>query len=294
MDNTDIIEKVGKSIVQHGKQSDRIYLMKFSSLDMPELPQRLHDLAQRKDYSKIVCKIPRKYEAEFISCGYEKEAIVQDYYNGKQDCIFVSLFVKPSRRITSDRQEIEKIKIQALQRCEQKQKIYGLPDGFVINQMKEQDSDEMAMLYRKVFKTYPFPIMDPQYIRKTMLDNVIYFGIRYKEGLVALSSIEASFESQNGEMTDFATLPGFRGRGLAGCLLEKMEEYFSKMKMKTAYTIARAISIGMNMTFAGRGYRYGGTLLNNTQISGSLESMNVWYKSIAYLSGLNCAHDTIT
>ncbi len=37
---------------------------------------------------------------------------------------------------------------------------------------------------------------------------------------------------------------------------------------------------GMNITFAKTGYTYAGTLINNTNISGRLESMNVWYKHI--------------
>lgn len=32
------------------------------------------------------------------------------------------------------------------------------------------------------------------------------------------------------------------------------------------------------VTFARNGYTFSGTLLNNTDISGSIESMNVWYK----------------
>jgi hypothetical protein len=35
----------------------------------------------------------------------------------------------------------------------------------------------------------------------------------------------------------------------------------------------------MNITFAKCGYIFGGTLINNTQISGSIESMNLWHKS---------------
>jgi hypothetical protein len=34
----------------------------------------------------------------------------------------------------------------------------------------------------------------------------------------------------------------------------------------------------MNITFGRRGYRYAGTLVNNTWIGGAIESMNVWYK----------------
>jgi len=49
----------------------------------------------------------------------------------------------------------------------------------------------------------------------------------------------------------------------------------------TAYTIARAYSFGMNITFAERDYDFDGTLTNNTNISGRLESMNVWHKRLA-------------
>jgi hypothetical protein len=36
----------------------------------------------------------------------------------------------------------------------------------------------------------------------------------------------------------------------------------------------------MNITFARNGYQFGGTLTSNTNIFGTLESMNVWYKSL--------------
>ena len=49
---------------------------------------------------------------------------------------------------------------------------------------------------------------------------------------------------------------------------------------RVAYTIARALSFGMNITFARRGYLFAGTLVNNTNISGRIESMNVWYKRL--------------
>jgi hypothetical protein len=36
----------------------------------------------------------------------------------------------------------------------------------------------------------------------------------------------------------------------------------------------------MNSTFASAGYLFGGMLPNNTNISGSMESMNIWYKKL--------------
>lgn len=85
-------------------------------------------------------------------------------------------------------------------------------------------------------------------------------------------------EASNIEMTDFATLPEYRGNGLALYLLQKMEHEMRKRNMRIAYTIARAVSCGINIIFAKRRYKYSGTLLNNTNISGNFESMNVWYK----------------
>ncbi len=39
------------------------------------------------------------------------------------------------------------------------------------------------------------------------------------------------------------------------------------------------ISPGTNISFAKCGYQLGGTLINNTRISGSIESMNRWHKA---------------
>ena len=87
-------------------------------------------------------------------------------------------------------------------------------------------------------------------------------------------------EHENAEMTDFATLPEFRAQGYAGILLKTMEEQMEKKGIKTVFTIARALSSGMNITFAKNGYTYGGRLVNNTNISGNIESMNIWYKKL--------------
>ena len=82
-------------------------------------------------------------------------------------------------------------------------------------------------------------------------------------------------------MTDFAVLEKYRGNNLACHLLGAMEEKLPELGVKTAFTIARAKSFGMNITFAKSGYTYSGTLVNNTDISGQIESMNVWYKNIS-------------
>jgi len=80
-----------------------------------------------------------------------------------------------------------------------------------------------------------------------------------------------------------ASIPCFYHGELSGIFLSKyyMENRkHDKHAQEIAETIARAMSTGMNITFACCGYNYAGTLVNNTNISGSIESMNVWYKNI--------------
>ena len=81
-------------------------------------------------------------------------------------------------------------------------------------------------------------------------------------------------------MTDFAVLPEYRGQNLAFRLLVKMEQEMKYANIKTVYTIARLKVPGMNKTFLKSGYKFTGTLLNNTNIGGSIESMNIYYKHL--------------
>ena len=113
-----------------------------------------------------------------------------------------------------------------------------------------------------------------------MNENVTYFSILKDEKIIALASAEMDVTSLNVEMTDFATLPEYQGNGLAIYLLKWMEDEMRKKNMKIAYSISRAVSFGVNIIFAKSGYEYSGTLLNNTNISGNIESMNIWYKSL--------------
>ncbi|MDD3150871.1 MAG: putative beta-lysine N-acetyltransferase, partial [Candidatus Gastranaerophilales bacterium] len=169
--------------------------------------------------------------------------------------------------------------------CKKKEllKDIQLKKGFEFSILVANDIAQTTLLYGKVFKTYPFPIFSSEYILQTMKNDVCYFGIKKDGKLVAISSAEMDRENLNAEMTDFATLPEYRGNNLSSYLLNQMEIYLIKHGFKTAYTIARAISYGMNITFVKGNYKYSGTLINNTNISGDIESMNVWYKNFNHI-----------
>ncbi len=277
---SDTIETLGNSTVQHGKYNDRVYLMKLDSADLPHLLTQLVALAERHRYSKIFAKVPASAEELFLEKDYTAEARIPRFYNLREDVLFFGKFLDPQRA----REKKESLVLDVLSAAAGKRGRAGgrkpLPDPYQSRGAGPDDIQAMASVYSKVFATYPFPIHEPDYLLQTMQDNVAYFGIWYDGRLVALSSAEMDPAGSNAEMTDFATLPDFRGKGLATHLLAGMEKHLMENGITTAYTIARAYSYGMNITFARQGYNFSGTLTNNTNIFGGMESMNVWHKAV--------------
>jgi putative beta-lysine N-acetyltransferase len=272
-------ELLGHSIIQHGPYNDRIYLMKLEKEDHPNIIKKLDHIANQKKYGKIFAKIPRWALKEFHDSHYRINAYIPKFYNNKIDAYFVSKFMNPSRRkankkMMSQIQEILKITTSKTKSDS------DIKSEYQLKTLNKTNIHHLANIYGKVFKTYPFPIFDPEYIEKSMNESVIYFGAFGKKQLIAASSAEIDENGRNVEMTDFATLPSHRNQGLASKLLSIMEREVKKRKIKTAYTIARSISPGMNITFAKKGYQYSGTLINNTNISGNIECMNVWFKKL--------------
>ena len=275
---SDTLQKLGNSQIQHGPDNNRIYLMKLDRADLPVLIDQLNELAAKKGYTKIFAKVPASHASAFIANGYRREGSIPQFHNGETDAAFLGKFIDPAREITPQREEIEKIII--LAQSKNGSPIKPLPDGYTLRPAVEADAAELAEVYRQVFTSYPFPIHDPDYLIETMRNHVCYFVAEKDGKIAAASSGEMDKENRNAEMTDFATLPEHLGNGLAVHLLKFMEPEMRKRNIATLYTIARAISPGMNITFAKCGYIFGGTLINNTQISGSIESMNLWHRTV--------------
>ena len=273
----DKIEKFHETIIHHGKYSDRLYFMKFPREGDSTLIKALTKKAKENGYSKVIGKTPKKALPIFLKNGYKIESTIPLFYNGEEDCCFVSKFLTRERAIFDPG---------PLERFNQVLHNYDLTNQsdvehtFEMRELVPDDVNEMVELFKQVFATYPFPVHEPGYIKETMENDVIYFGVFDKGKLISVSSSEVDFKSENAEMTDFAVLPSHRGQGLSKILLRFMEAEMKKKGIKTIYTIARLNSIPMNKTFLGAGYSYAGTLINNTNIAGGIESMNIFYKYI--------------
>ena len=275
----DKTENIDGALVQHGNYNHRIYLMNIGTAHPDRLASQLIALAKERGYSKIFAKVPSSKSSPFIEQGFRVEARIPLFYSGQEEAQFLGYYLNDKRKLEPHNQRYNNIlKLAKIKQKEFKAK--PLPRDYVIRPCVPSDIEAMAEIYRTVFPTYPFPIHDPAYLHDTMKTHVMYFGIETKGQLVALSSAETDQKSQNAEMTDFATLDKWRGHNLAYHLLKEMEHCMISKNIPVTYTIARAESAGMNITFARLGYLFGGRLINNTNIAGHIESMNVWYKKI--------------
>ncbi|MFW6155601.1 MAG: putative beta-lysine N-acetyltransferase [Planctomycetota bacterium] len=274
----DTVATIGTSKIQHGKASDRVYVMKLSPHEVDVVVEHADTLAAEHGYTKLFAKVPAAAGDTFARAGYRTEATIPALFNDEPG-LFLGKYLDDARADAPEADRLRDVLELAMSKADRSTR--PLPDGVSLRTCTPEDAEAMATLYREVFDTYPFPIHDPAYLRETMDNHVAYVGAWQGDTLIALASAEMDLEAGHAEMTDFATRPDCRGQGLATHLLIAMEAEMIRRGLRTAYTIARAASAGMNITFARQKYLFAGTLVNNTDIAGRIESMNVWYKPLA-------------
>ncbi len=281
MTEKDRREALMHSEIHHGPLNRRVYLLRLADRDVPHIIPRLEGLARQKGYGKILARIPGRRRAAFQASGFAPEAHIPGYVRGKEDLFFLSKYPNPNRRRERHPRRVRE-NWAALSRAA------GSPQGrpaapkqagrCAVTPCGSEDADEISGIYRSVFASYPFPVMEPDYVRRAMEEDAEYVCIRKNGRIIAAAAAETDPENQSVEMTDFAVLPEWRKQGMAAALLREMERRMAGRGMRTAFTIARTLSAGMNMTFKKAGYVCAGKLTNNTHISGKIESMWVWYK----------------
>ncbi len=283
----DLTCTLGNSLIQHGRENDRVYLMDLADTDLPGLLTEVDELAGRHRYGKIFAKVRAGWKEEFIRRGYRLEAEAPGLYPGgpvgagRENGLFLGKFLDPDRATDHEQTEMAAILKLAREQGEnaagRKKPLTG--DHYLLRKCTPADCPEMAALFGRVFASYPFPVADPAFLAQGM-ESVLYYGAWRQGRLAAIASAELALGKQNAEMTDFATAQEDRGQGLAALLLAGLEKEAAALGIRVAYTIARAKSAAINITFARAGYSFNGALINNTQICGRLESMNVWSKPL--------------
>jgi putative beta-lysine N-acetyltransferase len=246
-----------------------------------EMVKVLVKKAVENGLDKIWLKSETKYMYAFSKAGMKLEATIPGYYNGKEKALIFSLYLTNQRRTPSNTKSKELVD-KLISNFKDETLKHKIPDGITFEWGLTEHCPALARLYSKVFTTYPFPVFDPDYLKSTIdQDSTYYITAWDNRELIAASSAEINRAQKNAEMTDFATLPKWRGHGLASLLLAHMENRLKREGFRCLYTIARSSSIGMNSVFVKAGYGYYGVLVNNCNIGEGFEDMNVWAKLLS-------------
>jgi len=242
-----------------------------------EMIRALVEKAGAHNLDKIWLKSGARWKQAFLGAGMKLEASIPGYYKGGEPALILAIYLSAGRQTPSNSRGAGQAK-ELISRFKTGSEIRALPTGITLKWGQPEHCLALARLYGRVFSTYPFPVSDPDYLKLTMDKGTCYIMAWHHEELIAAASAEVNRTHQNAEMTDFATISSWRGYGLASCLLTKMEARLESEGYRCLYTIARSSSTGMNKVFAGAGYSFSGVLINNCNIGGGFEDMNVWSK----------------
>lgn len=210
---------------------------------------------------------------------YNLEGIIKGFFEGKDAYIYAT-FSEPIEPPTLARKETEQKVMKIVEQDNQFTKETVLPEAYTMRVAKTEDAQQMAALYNAVFETYPTPMDEPEYIIDMMDDNVYFTIIEHKGQIVSSSAADFLPAFNAAEMTDCATLHRHRNKGLLSHQFTYLVNLMKRQSVRTLFCYARSVSMGMNLISARHGFTYGGRMIRNSNMGGSLENMNVWFKNI--------------
>lgn len=257
----------------------RLKILDYEAEDHRAMIAKVRWLAQANNFDKIFLKAKREDWQVFLGLGFMLEGILKYYFRG-EDAYVLSRF-STLERLQSESLIEETDLIEELLGGIKTYEPTPLPSDYQLCQASDEHIPGMVALYRNVFATYPSPLTHPDYIQQTMRRNVLYRVVLNERGeVVSAASAEMDEKHSNAEMTDCATLKSERGRSLMFHLLRSLEKDLKTRGVMTGFTLARAPSKAMNQVFYRLGYEYSGRLINNCDIYGQFEDMNIWVKKL--------------
>lgn len=257
------------------KHSRRIWVFDYQARDVAVMTVRLKTVALSYGLEKIILPAPDHDRQSLEKQGFICEGRVARFFNGNT-ANFMVFYTSKKRTHSGTAAKEQVIRNEIMSRGIAARERLVLPRGFNCRESAPEDLPALAGLYRQVFASYPTPVGSVDYLADTAGKSACYRLITWQGELVSAAAGEIDVTNNNVEMTNCATLPGFRGQGLMFYLLAELDQQCSRMGIACRYTLARAGSYGMNLVFRRLNYSYGGTLTNNCHIAGGFENMNIW------------------
>ncbi|MGM0876322.1 MAG: putative beta-lysine N-acetyltransferase [Bacillota bacterium] len=242
----------------------------------------LHELdrvLEKNSFTKVIFFTRPEHWQQLLAKGFELEAIIKGFFNGTDN--YIMTCYKEIDRRTSKYWIQEDSIIHTIQEKERKPEETNSPNRYHFRKATLQDGNQLADLYGKVFAIYPTPMNNEDYVKKMINEGTIFYVVECDKQLVSAASADVNQIFHHAELTDCATLLEHRKYGLMKKLLIYLENDLRNNGIYCAFSIARALSFGMNAAFYQLGYQYNGRLTNNCYIFDKLEDMNVWVKDLS-------------
>jgi putative beta-lysine N-acetyltransferase len=247
--------------------------------NMSMIVNELDQLSQLHSFTKVIFFTRPEHWQQLLTKGFELEAVIKGYFNGTDNYV-MTCYKEIERRISKYWIQEDKT-LHTIQNTERKPGAINSPDHYYFRKATVQDADHLAELYGKVFAVYPTPMNRSEYVKKIINTGTIFYVVECGQKLVSAASADVNQTFKNAELTDCATLLEHRKYGLMKRLLIYLEKDLKNNGIICAFSIARALSYGMNAAFYQLGYQYNGRLTNNCYIFDKLEDMNVWVKDLS-------------
>ncbi|MFM1651474.1 putative beta-lysine N-acetyltransferase [Brevibacillus sp. B_LB10_24] len=262
------------------KQNKRVKLLRYRPEGLDALHAEMERIALAERLTKCIVYAAKADVEKLQSLGYTLEGRIDGFDLGR-NAYMMARFLSEERAVSAAADLAEEVLQASLAKAKAgAAAASGLPDGYRQREAVEADAEELARLYGIVFATYPTPMDDPAYVRKTMQENTHYTVVECGGKIVCAASAEVSPEYGSVEFTDCATHPDHLGRGLLQPLFYTLEAKMEQIGIYYLYTLTRAQSHGMNITAAKHGFAYRGRLINNCTIYSGFEDMNIWVKPL--------------
>lgn len=263
-----------KLYVDYTNQRLKILNYPFVSDDIISL---IIDFARKEGLGKIISNCSIKLLKPFRNCGFKIEGVINSFFQG-EDAYCISLFIDKNREVPLHKEEEDEILYQCV--FERKKHFSAGKTKYIVRNAELIDIPQMVQLFIKVFETYPSPVFNGDYLKSVMNKQVFFKVAVENEKIISIASADTDTHNMNAEITDCATYPEHRGRGILTNLIQSLEHDLKNRGFITLYSLSRAINPGINKSLSKLDYRYGGRLVNNCHICGGFEDMNIWVKKL--------------
>lgn len=277
--------------IYHNKETDSFSVRIFVDLinsrlkvedyevktNLDDMVEYLDFVASENNLSKLILIAREQEWQEFFVHGFFLEAIHPSIFRGKTG-YHLARFYSRERRISLDWEKEEEVLRKA---SDVSRELQPLPKEYTVRTVRKNDIPLLIELYDKVFDTYPTDLTNGDYLNELLKKGTgIFKVVLHGEKIISAASITIDKSTKSAELTDCATLKEYRAQGLMSHLVSALEEDAASLGLITVYTIARALSVGINAAFYKHEYKYLGRFVKNCDICGGYEDMNLWSKKI--------------